>query len=259
MSSYRYSNAPALFFGAFQRPRIFIGYITSTLSNSPSLTHASMSSHTPGGSSVCIHSVAVVPTFRRWGIALGLLNEYIARLRRRKEEDGTQKIQRVLLITHDELKNLYAKAGFQWVGKSSVAHGARDWFEMRLNLGFPIESNPAESVSSTVVEAAALSLPPNVSQQAVLEALAASSSQKSGDLPPVRTVASLGGLPNLVIELDNGEKANKHKLICLREGCGSVILLPKTAQFKEMPSIEVWTASFIRNHTQANFPTYDPA
>lgn len=40
----------------------------------------------------------------------------------------------MLLITHEELRTLYEKAGFVWLGKSAVVHGAKPWYEMRRDL-----------------------------------------------------------------------------------------------------------------------------
>ncbi|KZT70614.1 acyl-CoA N-acyltransferase, partial [Daedalea quercina L-15889] len=121
--------APELFLGAYApgsegNCRKLIGYVCATLSPASSLSHESMSTHVPDALSVCIHSVCVTPAHRRQGVALSLLKEYTARL----ERAGAY--ERILLITHDELRGLYEKAGFDWVGPSSVTHGARPWFEM---------------------------------------------------------------------------------------------------------------------------------
>ncbi|KAJ2592512.1 hypothetical protein EV177_008712, partial [Coemansia sp. RSA 1804] len=53
---YRFSNAPHLFFGAFDSDQGIVGFITSTQSASPLVTHDSMSTHDPKGSTACIHS-----------------------------------------------------------------------------------------------------------------------------------------------------------------------------------------------------------
>lgn len=222
--SYRQANAPHLFLGAFQPPRTLLGYVVSTLSTSPTLTHSSMSSHDPTGTSVCIHSVAVTPTHQRRGIALALLKTYVSRL------EETADVERALLITHEELRPLYAKAGFAWIGKSAVVHGARDWFEMRVEFG-----------------GGASSLPPNVSQHALLDALstASTSSRAKAKSAAPRAASSFASLADLVVEIDGGEKANKYKIVCLREGCGSLILMAKTAAFREAPSVSVSRPSLI--------------
>ncbi|EED77694.1 predicted protein, partial [Postia placenta Mad-698-R] len=124
-------KAPELFLGAYlpdERGRKLVGYVCATTSRSPSLTHKSMSTHEPGPS-VCIHSVCVAPDHRRKGVGLALLKEYLSRLETQPDRLGYQ-LERVLLITHEDLRSLYEKAGFEWVGESAVVHGSRPWFEM---------------------------------------------------------------------------------------------------------------------------------
>lgn len=215
-----------------------------------------MSTHVPGGSSVCIHSVAVNPSHQRRGIALALLREYVERLRASRHsrsktataavgDDGIENVERILLIAHEELCPLYSKAGFKLIGKSSVTHGARDWYEMRLILepgtSAAISSLPAATTEVEDIDESTgrtlNALPANISQQALLDALSASS-RPSKSRPKARSASSFATLADLTVDVD-GEPANKYKLVCLREGCGSVILLPKVAVLKEGPSIEV--------------------
>ncbi|KAF8312112.1 acyl-CoA N-acyltransferase [Clavulina sp. PMI_390] len=232
INSYRQLNAPGLFLGAFQSldsPRTLVGYVCSTIASGDALTHSSMSTHVPTGASVCIHSVAVHPDFQRRGIALALLKEYINRLKKR-DYPGLEHIERILLITHEELVPLYSKAGFQMVGESAVQHGSRPWFEMRIVLDNTGASHPQPEGEVLT------SLPPNISQQALLEALSASSSSvQKRNAAPVRTLDSFGSRDEVLTD----GNANKHKLVCLREGCGSLILLPKVAALTEAPSLEV--------------------
>lgn len=162
-----------------------------------------MSTHVPDSASVCIHTVCVDPFHSRRGIALGLLKEYITRLEARTE------IERILLICHDELRGLYEKAGFEWLGPSNVVHGARPWFDMRKTL--------RESQQ----------IPPGV-----LEALLA---KPKGGRPPHRILASFSNAKEDLVS----EGANKYTLVCIGKGCGSVILLPKAAQFRSELSVQV--------------------
>lgn len=91
-----------------------------------------MAEHVPGSSSVCLHSVCVSPKHRRQGVALSLLRAYVSRLKDARRENAPYR--RVLLIAHEELIPLYVKAGFELVGLSSVVHGSRPWYEMRMFL-----------------------------------------------------------------------------------------------------------------------------
>ncbi|KAG0364634.1 hypothetical protein BC939DRAFT_457682 [Gamsiella multidivaricata] len=120
---------------------VLVGYIVSTLSSDKALTHASMSSHDPKGSSVCIHSVCVAGAYQRKGIARTMMKEYLKHLKNinasvtfssvSSEETVTSgRLERVLLIAHKELIGLYAGAGFELVGQSGVEHGPDPWYEM---------------------------------------------------------------------------------------------------------------------------------
>lgn len=125
---YRQENAGQLFLGAYtSSPRRLVGYICSTLTTSSSLTHDSMSTHEADGSYVAIHSVCVDTAQRGKGVASGLLKEYLKRF------EGMQDIEGARLIAHEELIPLYERAGFTLVGKSDVTHGARPWFEMKVD------------------------------------------------------------------------------------------------------------------------------
>jgi hypothetical protein len=176
-----------------------------------------MSTHVPKGSSVCIHSLSVAPPFQRRGIALALLKEYVERVKRRTSE--LSHVDRLLLISHEELCGLYAKAGFELVGKSAVVHGNRDWFEMQLILP-PKEPQP---------------FAPAISQDEIAAALSA----RPRGCATARTAASFGGISKIAVQVDDDKQVNKYKIVCLREGCGSVILLPETAQLQEGPSLVV--------------------
>lgn len=105
-----------------------IGFICATLTSESTLKHASMSTHVPSGSYVAIHSLCIAPSRRRQGLASLLLKNYLDQLR------TAQAIHGAVLITHEELVPLYESAGFTMVGKSSVAHGERTWFEMTISL-----------------------------------------------------------------------------------------------------------------------------
>lgn len=174
-----------------------------------------MSNHESDGTSICIHSVAVKKSFQHRGIALTLLKEYVERLR-----DGTD-AERILLITHDELKGLYSKAGFELVGKSEVNHGSRDWYEMKI----VIPRQPTQASSS---------IPAGVSQDALVAALSA----RPRGRKVAQALSGLSGIDEVTVDVE-GNKANAVKLACLSERCGSTILQPRTAVLKEAPSCMV--------------------
>ncbi|CAE6527153.1 unnamed protein product [Rhizoctonia solani] len=196
---YRQSVAPDFFLGAYiptcaPAPRALIGFIVSTLSPSPALTHHSMEVHEPEPkpSSACIHSVCVSSAYHRRGVALKLVQTYLERL---EQMPG---VARALLICKAHLKPLYARAGFEEVGPSAVAHGKDPWFEMRkdFNHGQP-------------------------SQAAVLAALQAQSTR------PKAAQRAYTSFENPSADLtyeDQSVRYNTLKLTCPRPQCGSLIL-----------------------------------
>ncbi|KAI0674263.1 acyl-CoA N-acyltransferase [Trametes maxima] len=131
----RHHQAPELFLGAYvpvpeSQARKLVGFICATLSPETILKLESMSQHVPGASSICIHSVCVDPEHRQKHIGLNLLRVFVARAERRATTEGAS-YERVLLITHEELRGFYERAGFEWLGRSAVVYGSRPWYTMR--------------------------------------------------------------------------------------------------------------------------------
>lgn len=216
---YRQKQAPDLFLGAYipgSGGRTLIGYVCSTLSPSDHLTHESMSEHVPDGTSVCVHAVCVTSDLRRRGVALGLLKEYIARLQNARLFGAPY--ERILLITHEDMRSLYEQAGFEWQGESKVVHGPDPWYEMRITLTPP---PPPQSVPS-----------------GLWEALQRSSTRK---VPVARLFASFaGGVGDLgQRETSSSEITNKFDLLCPRQGCGSIVLKNGVAALADRESVQI--------------------
>lgn len=216
---YRQAHAPDLFLAAYipeGTGRKIIGYVCATLSPDRTLTQESIAKHVPGSGSVCIHSVCVAPSHRRQGIAVGLLKEYITRLQR------AGAYERVLLIVHDNLRGLYEKAGFEWLGPSAVHHGAKPWFAMKREL----RAQP--STSDAVA-------PPSV-PAGIWEALQRAATSRNRLVG--RALASFpNGAQDLVVDDGEGLLQNKYDLLCPREGCGSVILKNGVGSLVERASV----------------------
>ncbi|KAI0701731.1 hypothetical protein C8Q76DRAFT_240107 [Earliella scabrosa] len=248
---YRQSRVPELFLGAYLpgpngSGRTLIGYVCSTLSSDTTLTHASMSTHVRGGATVCIHSVCVSPEHRRKHVGLGLVKEYVSRIAR------AGKHAHVLLIAHAELRGFYEQAGFEWVGPSAVVHGARPWFEMRLELSAPGTSAASRTLSEIQDPASAPAQTQTISVagttdadhgQAIppglWEALQRSSTRTR---PTARLLTSFPGAAADVIDAPptSGESpTNKYDLLCPRLGCGSVILMRSGACLVERASVQL--------------------
>ena len=220
---YRQAHAPDLFLGAYlaksPENHELIGYVCSTLSPSQSLTHDSMSKHVSGSSSVCLHSVTIIPAYRRKGIASALLREYISRL------SAAGVYERILLITHEELQRLYEGVGFEFVGLSPVQHGSRPWYEMRKVL--------SRSASPPAHPEQLQSLPPGL-----LEAL-----KPSGRKMTARSLQDFpGGIQDVsTLHTGTGVLRNKYELVCPRTGCGCTILKSGIGDLDEKTNLEVST------------------
>ncbi|KAJ2663952.1 hypothetical protein IW148_002281 [Coemansia sp. RSA 1199] len=130
---YRYHNAPHLFFGAFTSSGSIAGYVMSTQSAPPLVTHDSMGTHDPQGTVVCVHSVCVAPEWQRKGLATRLLKLYVDSIREYNRETEVR-ITRLALLSHKYLLSLYEGAGFTTVGVSSVEHGSEHWYDCVLDL-----------------------------------------------------------------------------------------------------------------------------
>ncbi|KAI0691418.1 Mss4-like protein [Cytidiella melzeri] len=218
---YRQQHAPELFLGAYiptPGGRILAGYVCSTLSSSEHLTHESMDEHEPSGTSVCIHAVCVALIHRHRGIALGLLKDYISRLEKARQ-NGAPYI-RILLITHENMRSLYEKAGFEWLGKSEVVHGPEPWYEM----GKTLSTAPVPASQPP-------SLPPGI-----WEALQRSSSRKA---PVARLFAAFDNGVDDITKKEDNLITNKADLLCPRGGCGSIILKNGVASLTERNSVQI--------------------
>ncbi|KAJ2357294.1 hypothetical protein IWW50_004967 [Coemansia erecta] len=130
---YRHTNAPHLFFGAFTSNGSIAGYIMSTQSAPPLVTHESMSTHDPQGTTACVHSVCVAPEWQRKGLATKLLNLYTESIRE-YNRTADVKISRLALISHKYLLPLYEGAGYRLIGVSSVEHGSELWYDCVLDM-----------------------------------------------------------------------------------------------------------------------------
>lgn len=196
-----------------------------------------MSTHQPNTPYAAIHSVCVHPDHRGKGIALTLLKAYLARL------SDIPAIEGARLITHDELIPLYQKAAFELVGPSSVVHGARKWYEMKVDFGGVSgvealrqkgESQASSGVASPVAGGVATTG----------DALAAGASGREGEVEkydekvvetgvesedegevrnPGKKWSSFGGTVDGLVDQDG---LNKAGLYCPQAGCRCLLLRP---------------------------------
>jgi len=244
---YRQTHAGNLFLGAYalnaDRRRL-IGYVCATLSPEKQLTHSSMSTHVPGAASVCIHSVCVDGLHRRSGVGLALMKEYIRRLEKACMEEGAP-YESILLITHEELRKFYEKAGFEWLGKSEVQHGSKAWFEMRRRFRKASELETAFRNTIADLPRAQVS-DQNASELQqrqladVLEAL-----QRGGRNRNTPRSHLFSGFANGIADvvIPDGQRAgtsvNKYDLMCPRQECGSIILKKGVGMWVERSSVQL--------------------
>jgi ribosomal protein S18 acetylase RimI-like enzyme len=83
--------------------------------------------HDPNGANLVIFSLAVLPDYRRQGIAARLLRTFIAQAQKRGH-------QRILLLCKTPLIAYYERFGFVHAGESASTHGGAAWHEMALLL-----------------------------------------------------------------------------------------------------------------------------
>jgi len=133
---YRQRVAPELFFGVYDDSAppssALIGFVVSTAAEGDALEEETMSTHHPGGESICIHSVVVAETHRRKGIARAMVRAYVDAIVKDRQRCGAAR--RLLLLAKARLLGLYIQCGFELLGPSAIVHGADQWFDMRLDL-----------------------------------------------------------------------------------------------------------------------------
>jgi GNAT superfamily N-acetyltransferase len=94
-----------------------IGYVNGTCIEESYITHESMETHNPNGSTLVLHSVTVKSSHRRQGNATFLLRAYLELM------ESNEEIKLILLLCKSNLCRFYSNCGFQMVGVSSVVHG----------------------------------------------------------------------------------------------------------------------------------------
>jgi hypothetical protein len=136
----RCEKANPYFLGAFLRgeeqKEVLVGFVNGTLTKGPRLEHSTMSSHSPDGDHLCIHSVVIDRPYRRrsdnllfsslfqW--AKGMLMHYVNLIK----TGGLQKqVNRISLLSKQYLLPFYLSVSFESLGPSPVVHGQELWYE----------------------------------------------------------------------------------------------------------------------------------
>ena len=119
-----------------------IGMIVATKTASPVVTDESMETppkpresgdirgHQEGGRTICIHSFGILPVYQGRGLGRVLLKSY----QQRMESSGIA--DRIALLSHDELVNMYTNMGFSKKGTSDSKFGGGGWTDLVGPLAF---------------------------------------------------------------------------------------------------------------------------
>ncbi|WEW59553.1 hypothetical protein PRK78_005027 [Emydomyces testavorans] len=159
---YRLTKCPELSLGIFSRPRTapnretpqasLVAHILATRTPAPVVTDASMGlpenwrdrtstlpnergveplGHQDQGSTIAVHSLAVVPEHQGKGLGKTLMKSYIQRIRDAKIAD------RIVLLSHDHLVPFYTNLGFRNCGPSECSFGGGGWYNLVSNVLAP--------------------------------------------------------------------------------------------------------------------------
>eukprot|EP00929_Paragymnodinium_shiwhaense_P009822 TRINITY_DN114188_c0_g1_i1.p1 TRINITY_DN114188_c0_g1~~TRINITY_DN114188_c0_g1_i1.p1 ORF type:complete len:490 (-),score=103.17 TRINITY_DN114188_c0_g1_i1:78-1547(-) len=127
---YRQKVAPELFYGIYEGAKL-VGFTVSTAAAGEELEEETMSTHVPGGETICIHSVCVDSSYRRRGLAKAMVIQYVDAV---AADPRCKAGKKMALLAHAPLLGLYAQCGFTFIGPSKVEHGGDLWYDMTLDL-----------------------------------------------------------------------------------------------------------------------------
>ena len=83
--------------------------------------------HDPNGRNMVVFALAVLPEYRKQGIARQLMERFVMEARKLEKEN-------VLLMCKQHLITYYENMGFEHVSLSKSTHGGAEWHEMRMRL-----------------------------------------------------------------------------------------------------------------------------
>lgn len=107
-----------------------IGMLNSASTNKDDISDEELKQligHDPDGRNLVVFALAVLPEFRKRGIAGLLMARFSEDARRLKKE-------KILLMCKQHLIAYYQGMGFEHAGPSRSTHGGAEWHEMRLKL-----------------------------------------------------------------------------------------------------------------------------
>ena len=120
---------------------IIIGFVCGTRCDE--FTEESMSEHNPTGRLLAIHSVVINEQYRRKGIGLNMMKQYIQNVMTAEEIENKEKsssshqkpIKSIVLIAKEYLLGFYVRCcGFRVNRLSPIVHGKDFWYELEIEL-----------------------------------------------------------------------------------------------------------------------------
>lgn len=126
---------------------MLLGHVIATKCDSDTVTDASadylpewqsgvplseLRGHQEHGRTIAVHSLAVLPAFRKRGLGKTILKAYTQRI----ESSGIA--NRVSLVAHDDMIKFYEALGFVNKGDSQCKFGGGRWFDMVCAVFFSI-------------------------------------------------------------------------------------------------------------------------
>jgi ribosomal protein S18 acetylase RimI-like enzyme len=107
-----------------------VGILNSAATDKTDLSNEELKQlvgHDPAGRNLVVFALAVLPEYRKQGIARQLISRFAEEARARGKEN-------VLLMCKQHLIAYYERMGFTHAGLSKSTHGGAEWHEMRLVL-----------------------------------------------------------------------------------------------------------------------------
>lgn len=107
-----------------------VGILNSAATNKMDLSDEELKQlvgHDPKGKNLVVFALAVLPEYRKQGIAHQLMSRFV-------EEAREQSRENILLMCKQHLVAYYERMGFIHAGLSKSTHGGAEWHEMRLAL-----------------------------------------------------------------------------------------------------------------------------
>ncbi|GMI04900.1 hypothetical protein TrRE_jg5085 [Triparma retinervis] len=125
---YRQKEAPDYFMGAKVGAEL-AGFICGT--RCEEFVEETMSTHSPSGPILAIHSVCVAEEYRRKKVATSMLRQYVNDV---AFSPTSSTITTIALIAKQHLLSFYVSCGFTVIGLSEIVHGKDPWFHLTLSL-----------------------------------------------------------------------------------------------------------------------------